>query len=109
MSRESQAGRRRLFFRGIDLLVQDIDGIDDAGDDGVDRQRLHAGRLPGGTALAEQHDLVHAGAEGVDGHDGVGARDGTARDWLRRRAGAAGAAVCGLSSPRLSSWRRPGR
>ena len=69
-------------FGEVDLLAEHLDRVDEADDGGVDREGFHAGGLAGRAALAEQHELADAGAERVDGDDGVRSRRGIARGWL---------------------------
>jgi len=95
-------------LRGIDLLVQDINCIDDAGDDGVDRQRFHAGCLA--AELPWQNNTSSSRpAPRVSTATMVLVPGRNCPDWLRRPAAAGEAAICGPSSPRPSWWRRPGR
>jgi hypothetical protein len=55
-------------------LAEDFDRVDEADDGGVHRQGFQTGALPGGTTLAEEHNVAGTGAEGVDGDHGVRAR-----------------------------------
>src|SRR5436309_1577765 len=60
-----------LRFRAKNLFPENIHGVHDADDDRVHRAFLQIWREAGGTALAKHHHFANAGADTVNGHDGV--------------------------------------